>query len=252
MSRLAGKVAVITGAASGIGKAMARRFAAEGAAILAADIDATRLERVVGGLIDRGAAAAGRVADISDSAAAADLIAAALSTHGRLDILCNNAGVLDNLTPLADCSDELLRTVMGVNLEGPFFASRAAIPAMLEAGGGAIVNTASAAGLAGGRGGAAYTASKHALIGLTRSVAWYYGAQNIRCNAIAPGAIATPMAGRLVPHPGGFERMKDYFSTVPPMGQPDSVADAALFLASDEGRYVNGAVLTVDGGWLSY
>ena len=141
---------------------------------------------------------------------------------------------------------------MGVNLEGPFFASRAALPAMLEAGGGAIVNTASAAGLAGGRGGAAYTASKHALIGLTRSVAWYYGAQNIRCNAIAPGAIATPMAGRLVPHPGGFERMKDYFSTVPPMGQPDSVADAALFLASDEGRYVNGAVLTVDGGWLSY
>ena len=101
---------------------------------------------------------------------------------------------------------------------------------MLEAGGGAIVNTASAAGLAGGRGGAAYTASKHALIGLTRSVAWYYGAQNIRCNAIAPGAIATPMAGRLVPHPGGFERMKDYFSTVPPMGQPDSVADAALFV----------------------
>lgn len=252
MSRLSGKVAIITGAASGIGKAMARRFAAEGAAVLASDIDEARLERVVGGIVERGGTASAQVGDISDRAAAESLIAAALSAHGRLDILCNNAGVLDNLTPLADCTDDLWRKVMGVNLDGPFFACRAAIPAMIEAGGGSIVNTASAAGIAGGRGGAAYTASKHALVGMTRNVAWFYGPKGIRCNAIAPGAIATPMAGRLVPNPDGFDRMKDYFSTVPPMGKPDAVADAALFLASDEGRYVSGAVLSVDGGWLSY
>ncbi|MDG1479162.1 MAG: glucose 1-dehydrogenase [Myxococcota bacterium] len=252
MSRLSGKIAIITGAASGIGKAMARRFAAEGAAVLASDVDEARLMRVVDGIVESGGAATAQVCDISERASAEGLVAAALSAHGRLDILCNNAGVLDNLTPLADCTDALWRTVMGVNLDGPFFACRAAIPAMIAAGGGAIVNTASAAGVAGGRGGAAYTASKHALVGMTRNVAWFYGPSGIRCNAIAPGAIATPMAGRLVPNPDGFARMRDYFSTVPPMGKPDAVADAALFLASDEGRYVSGAVLSVDGGWLSY
>lgn len=252
MSRLSGKIAIITGAASGIGKAMARRFAAEGAAVLASDVDEARLMRVVDGIIENGGAATAQVCDISERASAEGLVAAALSAHGRLDILCNNAGVLDSLTPLADCTDALWRTVMGVNLDGPFFACRAAIPAMIAAGGGAIVNTASAAGIAGGRGGAAYTASKHALVGMTRNVAWFYGPSGIRCNAIAPGAIATPMAGRLVPNPDGFARMRDYFSTVPPMGKPDAVADAALFLASDEGRYVSGAVLSVDGGWLSY
>ena len=250
--RLAGKVALITGAASGIGKAMARQFAAEGAVVLASDIDEARLARVVSGITDKGGTASGQVTDISDADAAAALVAAALSAHGRLDILCNNAGVLDNLTPLADCTDAMWRKVMGVNLEGPFFACRAAIPAMVEQGGGSIVNTASAAGIAGGRGGAAYTASKHALVGLTRNVAWFYGPKGVRCNAIAPGAIATPMAGRLIPHPDGINRMKDHFATIPPMGEPAAVADAALFLASDEGRYVNGAVLSVDGGWLSY
>ena len=231
---------------------MARRFAAEGAIVLASDIDEARLERVVNGIVEKGGSATGQICDVSDGAAAASLIAAALSAHGRIDILCNNAGVLDGLTPLADCTDEMWRKVMGVNLDGPFFACRAALPAMVEQGGGVIVNTASAAGVAGGRGGGAYTASKHALVGMTRNVAWFYGPKGIRCKAIAPGAIATPMAGRLMPHPGGFNRMKDYFSTVPPMAKPDAVADTALFLASDESRYVNGAILTVDGGWLSY
>ena len=252
MSRLSGKVALITGAASGIGKAMARRFAAEGALVLASDIDDVRLERVVSGIVEKGGTATGQVADISDRTAAESLVAAAISTFGRLDILCNNAGVLDNLTPLVDCTDEMWRKVMSVNVEGPFFACRAAIPAMIEQGGGVIVNTASAAGIAGGRGGAAYTASKHALVGLTRNVAWFYGPKGIRCNAIAPGAIATPMASRLVPHPDGINRMMNYFSTVPPMAEPAAVADAALFLASEDSRYVNGTILTVDGGWLSY
>ena len=240
--RLEGKVCIVTGAGSGIGRSIARRFAAEGAEIVLVDIDAKGL---------------GRIADeLGCEAVEMDVTSpeqvAALFDRERIDVLCNNAGVLDRLTPLTEVDDALWRKVMSVNVDAPFMACRAAIPTMIAGGGGAIVNTCSAAALSGGRAGAAYTTSKHALLGMTRSVAWFYGPQGIRCNAMAPGAIATKMHMRDVPHGGGMERYAEYFPTIPPHGKAMDVAEVALFLASDESRYVNGTVVPVDGGWNSF
>ncbi len=236
--KLAGKVAVITGAGSGIGRAMARTFAAQGASVVCVDRDEavhTVAAEVSGTAV---------VADVSDPAQVA-----AMLDRERVDILCNNAGVLDALTPVAEITDALWRKVMSVNLDGPFYASRAAIPRMVAQGGGVILNTCSAAALSGGRAGAAYTASKHGLLGLTRSIAWFYGDQGIRCVAIAPGAIQTKMHTRDAPHESGMARYAPYFATLPPQGKASQVADVACFLVSDEASYVNGEVVSVDGGW---
>lgn len=240
--KLAGKVAVVTGAGSGIGRAIARRFAREGANVVCVDIDAARVEEV--------AAEVGGTPCVADVANPDDV--ARMLDRPRVDILCNNAGVLDALTPVADVSDALWRRVMSVNLDGPFYACRAVIPKMIAQGGGVILNTCSAAALSGGRAGAAYTTAKHGLLGLTRSVAWYYGEQGIRCVALAPGAIQTKMHTREAPHEGGMARYAPYFPTVPPHGKASQVADAACFLVSDDAAYVNGEILTVDGGWNAF
>lgn len=240
--KLAGKVAVVTGAGSGIGRAMVRRFAQEGAQVIAADLDAEALAKVAQEVGCE--AVTVNVAERSQVEALLD--------RPRVDILCNNAGVLDALTPLAEVSDELWRRVQSVNLDGPFFASRAVIPRMIAQGGGVILNTCSAAALSGGRAGAAYTAAKHGLLGLTRSIAWYYADEGIRCVAIAPGAIQTRMHTRDAPHPAGFEKHGRHFATIPPQGKASQVADVACFLVSDEASYVNGEVVSVDGGWGAY
>ena len=250
--RLESRAVIITGAASGIGRAMARRFAAEGARLLLTDIDRVRLDKVEASLSQSGAEVRTMVVDVGSKEAVEAMVQDAAQAFGRWDVLCNNAGVLDNLTPLEDVDDELWDKVMRVNVRGPFLAARKALPIMVEQGGGSIINTASAAGIAGGRGGAAYTASKHAVVGLTRSIAWYYGPKGVRCNAIAPGAIQTRMAATLVPHMAGFERYQPYFSLIPPHGKASEVADVALFLASDQSTYVNGAIIPVDGGWLTF
>lgn len=240
--RLDGKVAVVTGAASGIGRSIARRLSASGAEVVLVDMDEVRLRKVADELC-----AESVVADVG-SQVGVD----AMLDRPRVDILVNNAGVLDALTPLAEVDDAMWSRVMRVNVDGPFRAMRAVIPGMLERGGGVILNTCSAAALAGGRAGAAYTASKHALLGLTRSTAWYYGNQGIRCNAIAPGAIQTRMHTREMPSASGMERTAPYFPTIPEHGRAMEVAEVAVFLCSDAARYVNGAVLPVDGGWLAY
>lgn len=241
------KVAIITGAASGIGRSIARKFAADGAKIIIADVDEARLGKVhaeVGGEM--------ALCDVSNKEHVEALIAKAIDGHGRIDVLCNNAGVLDNLTPATDTDDDMWDRVIAVNMTGPFQLARAALVHMVEQGSGSIVNTTSAAGLNGGRGGCSYTASKHGLVGLTKSIAWYYGPQGIRCNAVAPGAIQTRMASTLVPHMGGFERYQAYFGTIPPHGKAMQVAEAVAFLASDASSYVNGAVMPVDGGWSTF
>jgi NAD(P)-dependent dehydrogenase (short-subunit alcohol dehydrogenase family) len=251
--RLENKVAVITGCSSGIGRAMARRFAAEGAKLVAVDIWEDRLNKVVGELSAQGHEVVGVVADVTRDEDIVRMIDTAVERFGGVNILCNNAGVLDKLTPVHDADDDLFNKVMAVNAYGPFAACRRVLPIMLEAGGGSIVNTASAAGQHGGRGGAVYTMSKHAVVGLTRNVAWYYGNQGIRCNAIAPGQIMTRMAsGTEAPHQGGFEHYQPYFTQMPTPGKSGQVADVALFLASDESSYVNGAILPADGGWTSF
>lgn len=252
MSALDGQVAVITGAASGMGRAMARRFAAEGARLVLADLQTEKLEKVAGELAEAGHEVAYEVVDVSEAADVERLIGRAQSDFGGVDTLCNNAGILDNLTPLHDTDEALWDRLLGVNAKGPYLASRLAVKLMMDQGGGSIINTASAAGNHGGRGGAAYTASKHAVVGLTKSIAWFYGPHNIRCNAICPGAIMTAMASSFTPHAEGFERYSKHFPTVPPFGKARDIADVAVFLASDEARYVNGAVIPVDGGWVAY
>ena len=252
MGALEGQVAVITGAASGMGRAMARRFAAEGAKLVLADLSEDKLADVVAKLVDAGHEVVAECVDVSKAGDVARMCERALSEFGAFDILCNNAGILDNLTPLHDTDEAMWDTLMSVNAKGPYLASRHAVMHMKENGGGAIINTASAAGTSGGRGGASYTASKHALVGLTKSIAWFYGPDNIRCNAICPGAVMTAMASSFTPHSEGFERYSKYFPTVPPFGKARDIGDVATFLASDDARYVNGAIIPVDGGWVAY
>lgn len=253
--RLEGKVAVVTGAAAGIGRAIARRYTEEGARVVLADINEAKLAKTAEQLTEAGADVKIAVTDVSDKAQIEAMIAAATEGYGQLDILVNNAGVLDGLTPIHSTTDELWDTILAINLTGPFYAMRLAIAHFLENGGGAIVNTCSAASVRGGRGGAAYTASKHGLLGLTRNVAWYYGPQKIRCNGIAPGAIKTGMAaggGVAPPSKEGMDRLKPHYLGIPPRGRSSEVAEAAVFLGSDEASYVNGALIAVDGGWISY
>ena len=250
--RLEGKIAIVTGGGSGIGRSMVKKMAGEGAVVVGVDLDGERLQPVIDGVIEAGGQARATVCDVADSEAMSALIDGVVAEHGRVDILCNNAGILDRLTPIAEVDDALWDRLMRVNLNAPFYACRKVLPIFLEQGGGAILNTCSAAALTGGRAGGAYTVSKHGLLGLTRSIAWYYGPQGVRCNAIAPGAIQTKMHVREPPHQGGFERYATFFPTIPPQGKAMQVADVAAFLVSDEAAYVNGEVVSVDGGWNSF
>lgn len=250
--RLQGKIAIITGAASGMGLAMATRFAAEGARIVAADWNAQRLDEAVAHIKETGGAIVGAQGNIADQATAEGLIDLALSTYGGLDVLCNNAGVMDYMQGVGELSDDVWRRVLSINLDGPMFATRKAVQHMLAHGGGSIVNTASTAGIHGGAAGAAYTASKHALVGLTRNTAWMYAKQGIRCNAICPGATVTNI-GETMPSdrldPAGAQRAQSFAALAPAYLDPADIASLALFLASDESRHINGAIIPADAGW---
>jgi NAD(P)-dependent dehydrogenase (short-subunit alcohol dehydrogenase family) len=248
---LTNKATVITGAASGIGRSMARVFAARGARLVLVDRDEARLAKVAAELSSAQHQVVTCDGDVTDQADVDRVIDRCIEAYGRVDALCNNAGVLDNLTPLHLTDDATWDRVMGINARGPFLFCRRVLPLMMEQGSGAIVNTASAAGAHGGRGGAAYTASKHAVVGLTRSIAWFYADKGVRCNAIAPGSILTKMQ-QMQPNMDGFARYQPYFQTIPRAGKASEVAAAAAFLASDDAAYVNGAVLEVDGGWTAY
>jgi NAD(P)-dependent dehydrogenase (short-subunit alcohol dehydrogenase family) len=250
--QLQGKVAVITGASSGMGLAMASRFAAEGASVVAGDWNGERLDAAVAAIEADGGRIIGAQGDISDQATAEGLIDLAIETHGRLDILCNNAGVMDYMQGVAELSDDIWRKVLSINLDGPMFTSRRAVGHMLEHGGGAIVNISSTAGLHGGAAGAAYTVSKHGLVGLTRSTAWMYAKRGIRCNAICPGGTATNIAESMPEDrldPVGAARASEFAGLIPTYMQPADIAALALFLVSDEARNINGAIIPADGGW---
>lgn len=250
--QLQGKVAVITGAASGMGLAMATRFAAEGASVVAGDWNGERLNAAVAKIQESGGKIVGAQGNIADQATAESLIDLAISTYGRLDVLCNNAGVMDYMQGVGELSDDIWRRVLSINLDGPMFTSRKAIQYMLEHGGGSIVNIASTAAIHGGAAGAAYTASKHALVGLTRNTAWMYATKGIRCNAICPGATKTNI-GETMPRermdPAGSQRAQTFAALAPAYLDPEDIAAMALFLASDESRHINGAIIPADGGW---
>ncbi len=250
--RLKDKVVIITGAASGMGLAMATLFAREGALVVAGDYNQKRLEEAVATIAADGGAISSCLGDISKQESAECLIETAMKAHGRIDVLVNNAGVMDNFDGVADLTNEMWRRVLGINLDGPMFTMRAAIPHMIKGGGGRIINIASTAGISGGAAGAAYTASKHALVGLTKSTAWIYAPQGIRCNAIAPGATKTNIGESMNPamfNPVGSARTGQFAALVPLYLEASDIATLALFLASSESHFLNGTIIPADGGW---
>ncbi|HEX4203715.1 MAG TPA: SDR family oxidoreductase [Ktedonobacteraceae bacterium] len=252
--RFENHVALVTGAASGIGLALIQQLVAEGAAVVAVDIVEEALHRVVTDLQTQGGRVTGCVANISTDAEVERMLGTATSTYGRLDILCNNAGIMDRMMPAAEVPLELWEQVLAINLYGPFLACRRAIPLMLEQGGGSIVNTASEAGLRGGAAGTSYTVSKHGVVGLTRSIAFHYGERGIRCNAVCPGAVATAIGvGKGMPSEAGLARIMPFMKGSAPsrIAHPEELAAAIAFLASNDASYINGAILAVDNGWLA-
>jgi NAD(P)-dependent dehydrogenase (short-subunit alcohol dehydrogenase family) len=231
---------------------MLKRFSAEGATLVAGDWNAQRLEQTVASVQAQGARIVSLQGNIAEKEVAERLVETAVHTYGRIDILCNNAGVMDNNQGIGEVGDEMWRRTLGINLDGPAFTSRCAIPYMVNQGSGAIINIASMAAVSGAAGGVAYTVSKHGVVGLTRSTAWIYGPKGIRCNAICPGGVQTNIAESMDfsrVDPAATGRIMGFTSLIPTMLAPDEIAALALFLVSDEACHINGAIIPADAGW---
>jgi len=247
--RYEGKVAIVTGAASGIGRATARLLASEGARVVMCDID-DAVDTVQREIEESGGDAAALHADVTVQA---DVDGAVAAAGARIDLMANVAGVADYFLPVGELDDETWRRTLDINLGGTMRFVRAVVPIMERQGGGAIVNIASVAGLGGGAGGVAYTAAKHGVIGLTKSTAFLYGPKLVRCNAVCPGGVATPIiqtsAFAKVPWVG--ERLAASFARVDRVAEPEDIAELVAFLGSDAAANINGAVITSDGGWMA-
>jgi len=248
--RLQNKSIVVTGASSGMGKAIVERFAKEGANIIAVARRKERLDQLAEELKDSGGKVIPFVGDVSKQEDLEQAIDLAVKEFGRLDVLVNNAGIMDDMSPIGDIKNEKIDQVFAVNVYGPMYSMRKAVQVFLEQGdGGNIINVASLGALRTAAG-AIYGASKAALVSLTKNTAYMYMPQGIRCNAIAPGGIATEISTSMgMPNMNGYGRVKNVMATAPAPGSPEQIASAALFLAIDESSYVNGDVLLVDGGW---
>jgi NAD(P)-dependent dehydrogenase (short-subunit alcohol dehydrogenase family) len=240
---------VVTGAGSGIGRAAALRFAAEGARVLVADIDAQRAASVVEEIESAGGVAVAVTGDLSDQAVVDRVVGTAVERFGGLDVLVNNAGIMDRMSATADVSDDEWERVLRVNLTAPFLLIRASLPHMLARGKGAIVNTASEASLRGSAAGTPYTVSKHGMVGLTRSVAIMYRDSGIRANAIAPGGTRTGLTVDVAPGSHGATVAASYMQNIGRVSEPEEQAAAIVFLASDAASNISGVVLPVDNGW---
>lgn len=248
--RLENKTIVVTGASSGMGSEIVKLFAREGANVVAVARRRERLESLADSLKDCPGKVLPYPGDISLRETNEAMIDTAVKTFGRLDGLVNNAGIMDDMSPVGDVTDERYEKIMKVNLYGPMCAMRKAVNVFKEQGnGGAIVNVSSVGGLR-TVAGAAYCASKAALISMTKNTAYIYIPDKIRCNAIAPGGFKTEITNSMgTPNMNGYGRMQKIFETSPATGDPAQIANAALYLISDEAAYVSGVVLLVDGGW---
>lgn len=255
MKKLENKVAVITGAGSGMGRAIALLFAAEGSKVIATDIDQKRLDALKAEITEKGGEVTPLIANVAKEEDIENMINTAVSTYGTFDILVNNAGIMDHFAPVGELDNAMWEKVMKVNVDGPFKAMRSALKVFLQKGSGVIVNISSLGGLNGARAGAAYTASKHAVIGLTKNTGYMYAKLGIRCNAIAPGAVNTNIGetidfSKITPLIN--DRIMPGMALNPRTGEPNEIAKVALFLASDDSSFVNASVVVVDGGWSAY
>lgn len=241
--RFTGKTVIVTGAGSGIGRATASRVAREGGTVVAVDIAADRVEELKAELPEASITVV--AGDITKPEDIERIVAAA---GGRVDALANVAGIMDDMTPLHEVSDAVWSRVFAVNVDGMFRLTRAVLPLMLDAGRGSIVNVASEAALRGSAAGLAYTASKHAVVGITKSSAFMYAQRGIRVNAVAPGPVATNIQASFASELGQ-ERIGNLLATIPPVAEPVQLAASITFLLSDDGTNLTGVILPSDGGW---
>ena len=246
-----GKVVVVTGAGSGMGRAMVQEFAAKGAKVAALDINLDSASKTVADLPEPDMGLAVKV-DVSSPESVSAAMAEVDTWAGRVDVLCSNAGIVDSFRPAHEIPLEEWYRPIAVDLTGPFLMARAVIPGMLERGAGAIINTASISSLSAAGGGSAYTAAKHGVLGLTRQLTFDYGRRGIRVNAICPGATLT---GLTMPE-GGSDTLPDTESELARIParrwcQPEEIAKLAVFLASDDADYIHGTAMVIDGGWLT-
>lgn len=249
MGKLNGKVAIITGAGSGIGRATALLFAREGAKVVIADIDDVGGKETLKMIKDGGGEAIFVHADVSNAEDVKNMVKTAVDKYGGLHIIFNNAGIGGEMKDTANYPEEVFDKVIEVNLKGVWLGIKYAVPEILKSGGGSIINTASAGGLVGFPGVSAYCASKAGVVALTKVAALEYAKLNIRVNCIAPAVIKTPLSDKLTP-----EMAEAQIQLVPMgrMGKPEEVAKVALFLASDDSSFVTGHVLSVDGGMVAW
>jgi 3-oxoacyl-[acyl-carrier protein] reductase len=245
--KLLGKVAFITGAGSGMGKAIALEFARQGARIVAVDIDKASVANTC---FEIGAENAFAInGDISVADSVKRMCDEAIAHFGRVDILVNNAGILDNYLPVTQTDEALWDKVLNVNLKSMFLTTRMLIPQMVDLGGGVIINVASIAAFVAGGGGAAYTASKHGVVGLTRQIAFDYGPKGVRANAICPGAVETGMTKDIFASDDATVMASVRSVPAGRYGKPEEIAKLALYLASEDSSFVHGAAFVIDGGW---
>ncbi len=244
--RFTGKVAFVTGAASGIGRATAVAFATEGARVAILDRTEEALADPAEAIRQVGGEVLVLACDVSDPDQVEASVGRVVEAFGRLDIAFNNAGVENKATPVHEIALEEWDRILDINLRGTFVCMKHELAQMVRQGGGVVVNTSSGAGVRGVAGGASYTASKHAIIGLTKAAALDYAKQNIRVNAILPGNIETPMMDRFT---GGDIQKAIDLEPVGRLGKPEEIADAVLWMSADLGAFVTGAAIAVDGGW---
>ncbi len=246
-----GKVVLVTGAGSGIGRASAQLFAKRGARVVVADVKGEQAKETVNTIEQRGGEAIATHTDVSSPAEVAAMVQRALAAYGRIDCAFNNAGIEGEMAPTAQCSEANWDRTIAVNLKGVWLCMKAEIPVMLEQGGGAIVNCASVAGLVGFAGLPAYCASKGGIVQLTKTAALEYAQQGIRVNALCPGVIHTPMVDRLTGEEAEAESQFTALEPVGRMGTPEEMAQAAVWLCSDEASYVTGHPFAADGGFVA-
>lgn len=253
MERLKDQVAIVTGAASGMGKSIALLFAREGAKVVVSDLNLENAQLVVDEIGENGGTAFALVANVAKEDDIQNLINTTILTYGTLDILVNNAGIMDNFEPVEDITDDRWELIMNINAMGPMRTMRKAIPIFKEKGHGTIINIASVGGFQGARAGAIYTASKHAVIGITKNTGFMYAKFGIRCNAIAPGAVNTNIGSSITnPNKFGINNSMIGLPLSPRTAEPKEIAEIALFLATEDSSYINGAVIVADGGWTAY